>query len=298
MQAATPVLSRCRAVRVACAPLAERNLTFSVAKNLRKNSDKISAVCPHCGFTQEESIIAKSTFCKKCQEHYSLERGLVGERSIVKEPSLFSKLTRLVAGDREREVCCFSCGHKQTLSTSAQSTMCPGCGAYMDLRDFKITSPFGRSIQTAGEVHIAPRGDVTSTRLMCGSALIEGSLRGCIVCTGVARLRIKSRLSGMLQADHLVVDKGADMEFARLVRTKLFEVKGKVAARVVADKVLIAKGGWLEGTVYARAITVEKGGVFSGDLNIGQETFDVLDEPMETDRQIGRFDDGIEIGPS
>jgi cytoskeletal protein CcmA (bactofilin family)/predicted RNA-binding Zn-ribbon protein involved in translation (DUF1610 family) len=262
-----------------------------VAKNVRKNSDKMSAVCPHCGFTQEESVLAKSTFCRKCQEHYSLERALVGERSIIKEPSLFSKLTRMVVGERERDVCCFSCGHKQKLSTSAQSTMCPGCGAYMDLRDFKIEGPFGRSVQTAGEVHIAARGDLTSTRLMCGSAFIEGSLRGCIVCTGTGRLRMKGRLTGLLNAPHMLVEKGADMEFVRQVRTKLFEVRGKVRARVVADKVEIAKGGWLEGTVHAHAISVEKGGVFSGDLNISQEPFDLPEEPVETDRQIARFDD-------
>jgi cytoskeletal protein CcmA (bactofilin family) len=169
----------------------------------------------------------------------------------------------------------------------------------MDLRDFKIVSPFGRSVQTAGEVHIAQRGDVTSTRLMCGSALIEGSLRGCLVCTGNARVKIKGRLTGMLDAQHLTVEKGADMEFARLIRTKLLEVKGKARIRVVADKVIIAKGGWLEGTVYARAIVVEKGGVFSGDLNIGQEEFDVPDEPMETDRHIARFDDdNLAYGPA
>ncbi len=262
-----------------------------MAKNVRKNTDRMSAVCPHCGFTQEESVAAKSTFCRKCQEHYSLERALAGEKSIVKAPSLFSKLTRMVFGEKEREVCCFACGHRQVLSTEAQSTMCPGCGAYMDLRDFKITSPFGRSVQTAGEVHVAARGDVTSTRLMCGSALIEGSLRGCIVCTGKARIKIKGRLTGLLDAQHLCVEKGGDVEFARLMRAKVFEVNGKARARVVADKVIIGKTGWLEGTVYAKSISVEKGGVFTGDLNIGQEEFDVAEEPMEADRQIARFDD-------
>ena len=271
-----------------------------MAKNVRKNSDKISAVCPHCGFTQEESVIAKSTFCKKCQEHYSLERGLAGERSIVKTPSLFTKIARMVTGEKQREVRCFSCSHTQVLSTAAQSTMCPGCGTYIDLRDFKIASPFGRSVQTAGEVHVAPRGDVTSTRLMCGSAFIEGSLRGCIVCTGTARLKITGRLTGMLDAQHMLVEKGADMEFARLVRTKRFEVKGKARARIVADKVEIQKGGWLEGTVYARAIMVDKGGVFSGDLNIHQGEFDLPEEqPMETDRNIARFDDeDLAYGPA
>jgi cytoskeletal protein CcmA (bactofilin family)/predicted RNA-binding Zn-ribbon protein involved in translation (DUF1610 family) len=270
----------------------------SVAKNIRKHSEKMSAVCPHCGFTQEESVLAKSTFCRKCQEHYSLERALAGEQSIIKAPSLFSKLTRMVVGEREREVCCFSCGHRQKLSTSAQSSMCPGCGAYMDLRDFKIESPFGRSVQTAGEVHIAPRGDVTSTRLMCGSAYVEGSLRGCIVCTVVGRLRIKGRLTGLLDAPHIIVEKGADMEFARRVRTRHFEVKGKVRAQVFADKVEIAKGGWLEGAVHAHAITVDKGGVFTGDLNISREPFEFPEEPVETDRQIARFDDdNVAYGP-
>jgi cytoskeletal protein CcmA (bactofilin family) len=105
------------------------------------------------------------------------------------------------------------------------------------------------------------------------------------------RLKIKGRLTGLLDAQHLLVEKGADMEFARLIRTKLFEVKGKARVRVVADKVVVAKGGWLEGTIYARAISVDAGGVFSGDLNIGQEEFDVPEEPIETDRHIARFDD-------
>ena len=79
----------------------------------------------------------------------------------------------------------------------------------------------------------------------------------------------------------------------------MLEIHGKARVRVVAEKVIIDKGGWLEGTVYSRAITVEKGGVFSGDLNISHEEFDVPDEPMEQDRNIGRFDeDGVESGPT
>ncbi len=252
----------------------------------------MAAVCPHCGFTQEESVAAKSTFCRKCQGHYTLERMLAGERSIVKQPSLFSKLSRIITGDRQREVKCFSCNHAQTLSTTAQSTMCPGCGAYMDLRDFKITGPFGRSVQTAAEVHVSPRGDVTSTRLMCGSAYIEGSLRGCIVCTGTTTLRFKGRLAGLLDSAHILVEKKGDVEFPRLMKTKLFEVSGKARARIVADKVKINKGGWLEGSIWARAITVEHGGVFTGDLNIGADQSNIPDEPPpETDRSLARFED-------
>lgn len=242
-----------------------------MAKNIRKHSDKMAAVCPHCGFTQEESVAAKSTFCRKCQQHYNLERMLAGEKSIVKEPSLFSKLTRLVMGDRQREVTCFTCHHKQTLSKEAQSTMCPGCGAYMDLRDFKIAGPFGRSVQTAGDVHVTAKGDVTSTRLLCGMLYLEGSVRGSIICTGVATLRFKGRMGGAIDAPHIMVDKKGDVDFPRPIHTKLFEVNGKATGDIVADKVIINKGGWLEGSVHAKAITVDKGGVFAGDLNISTD---------------------------
>ena len=242
-----------------------------MAKNVRKHSDKMAAVCPHCGFTQEESVAAKSTFCRKCQQHYNLERMLAGEKSIVKEPSLFSKLTRLVMGDRQREVTCFTCGHKQTLSKEAHSTMCPGCGAYMDLRDFKIAGPFGRSVQTAGDVHVTAKGDVTSTRLLCGMLYLEGTVRGCIICTGTATLRFKGRMGGAIEASHILVDKKGDVDFPRPVHTKLFEVSGKATGAITADKVIINKGGWLEGSVHAKAITVEKGGVFSGDLSISTD---------------------------
>jgi cytoskeletal protein CcmA (bactofilin family) len=64
---------------------------------------------------------------------------------------------------------------------------------------------------------------------------------------------------------------------------------------VVADKVVINKGGWLEGVVFARAIVVEKGGVFSGDLNIGQEAMDIAAEPVETDPNLARFEDDPQL---
>jgi cytoskeletal protein CcmA (bactofilin family)/predicted RNA-binding Zn-ribbon protein involved in translation (DUF1610 family) len=239
----------------------------------------MAAVCPHCGFTQQESVAAKSTFCRKCQQHYNLERMLAGEKSIVKEPGLFSKLTRMVLGDRQRDVTCFTCGHQQKLSKEAQSTMCPGCGAYMDLRDFKISAPFGRSVQTAGDVFVTSSGDVTSTKMMCGELYLEGSLRGHAIVTGTATVKVKGRLIGTIDSPHILVEKKSQLEFARPVHTKLFEVSGTVRADVHADKVVINKGGWLEGSVHARAITVEKGGIFSGDLEIGQDSV----EPVATE---------------
>lgn len=222
-----------------------------------------------------------------------MERPLAGEQSIVKEPGFFEKIGRILTGNREREVACFTCGHKQVLNTAAHSSMCPACGAYIDLRDFHITTPFARSVQTAGEVHIGPKGTVTSSKIMCGSCIIEGSLRGYIVCNGTVTLRTKERVSGGIETDRLLVDKKADVDLARTLKARIFEVKGKVRARVIADRVIITKGGVLEGSVFAKAITVDKGGIFSGDLTIGQDSAET-DEPEEEDDESEEDDEDEE----
>ncbi len=256
-------------------------------------------MCPHCGHVQEESVLLRTTVCRKCRNEYPLERVTDDSNtSIVKEPGLFQKLSRMVFGLKQREVVCFTCAHTQILSTEAHSTMCPDCGSYIDLRDFKITSPFSRSVQTAGEIHISPKGDLTSTKVTCGSANIEGSLRGYIVCTGTASVRVKGRMTGGIDCKQLLVEKKCDVEFVRTMKCKEFVVNGKATAKIIADKVIINKGGWLEGSVYARAITVEKGGIFSGELFIGQQDLEVTPEPVEEDKELARFDeDDIGYGP-
>jgi cytoskeletal protein CcmA (bactofilin family) len=218
-----------------------------------------------------ESAYAKTTFCRKCGEHYSIEKLLNKEVGSVKGPSIFDKLSKLISGEKIRQAKCFSCGHTQEVSTAAQSSLCPSCGSYIDLRDLKIAGPFGRSIQTQGEVHITSKGDVSNARVACGSALIEGKMRGSLLCTGVARVKLKGKLLGAVEANQLVIDKKANVEFARPVKAHTVEINGRVSARVMCETlVTINKGGYLEGTVYARAITVEKGGIFSGELFIGQ----------------------------
>jgi cytoskeletal protein CcmA (bactofilin family) len=55
------------------------------------------------------------------------------------------------------------------------------------------------------------------------------------------------------------------------LKAQIVEINGKASARVMCDgQVKINKGATLEGTVYAKAISVEKGGIFSGELFIGQ----------------------------
>lgn len=240
-------------------------------ENKPRQAEKISADCPHCGFTQLESAYAKSTFCRKCGQHYSIEKLLAKEATSLKGPSFFEKLTKLVTRETFRDVACFACSHKQTVTSAAQSTLCPQCGSYIDLRDFNIAGPFGRSIQTQGEVHILPKGDCSAAKVACNSALLEGKLRGTLFATHEVRVKSREKIFGAIESKKLVVEKKCDCEFVRPIKVQTAEISGRISARLFCDgPVKILKGGVLEGSLYARSIVVEKGGTFSGELRIGQ----------------------------
>ncbi|MES2568753.1 MAG: polymer-forming cytoskeletal protein [Verrucomicrobiota bacterium] len=259
------------------------------SSNTPKQLEKISADCPHCGFSQLESAYAKSTFCRKCGEHFSIEKLLLKEATSLKGPSFFDKLSKLVSREKIRTVSCFSCHAQQQVSTEAQSTSCSQCGSYIDLREFKIDGPFGRSIQTQGEVIITPKGDVASSRIACGSAFIEGKFKGALFCTGLVRVRMKGKFIGSVESEKLVIEKKSEVEFVRPVKVRSIEINGKTLAHVECDgRVTINKGGSLEGSIQARAITIEKGGTFSGELSISspepppsEETVDPFDTPPD-----------------
>jgi cytoskeletal protein CcmA (bactofilin family)/predicted RNA-binding Zn-ribbon protein involved in translation (DUF1610 family) len=243
-----------------------------VAKeNKPRQSEKISADCPHCGFTQLESAYAKSTFCRKCGQHFSIEKLLARESISLKTPGFFDKISKLIVRETVRDVTCFSCGHRQTVSGSAQSTLCPQCGSYIDLKDFKIDGPFGRSIQTQGDVVILTKGDCTGARIACASARLEGKLRGVLIATNEIHIRTKEKVIGAIETRNLIIEKRCDCEFVRPIKADSVEISGRISARVICDgQVKINKGGTLEGALVAKSIVVEKGGIFSGELCIRQ----------------------------
>lgn len=252
-----------------------------MANTRRQPLEKISADCPHCGFSQLEAALAKSTYCRKCGEYYSIEKLLAKEAGSLKAPSFFERIGKLVSRETTRDIGCFSCGATQQVSSAAESTQCPKCSSYIDLRDFKITGAFGRSIQTQGQVMISSKGDVTSQRILCGGASIEGKMRGQMVSTGTVSVKVYDRVLGGIEAQKIVIEKKCQVEFSKPLKSPDIEINGKVIAEIQCDgRVTIQKRGWLEGNVYAKSIVVEKGGVFSGNLFIGRVE-ELTAEPQE-----------------
>lgn len=233
------------------------------------SAGKVALTCPHCGFKQLESPYTKSTFCRKCGEYY--EPGKTKPILRNERPSFFDRVGKFLARNKTREITCFDCGAVQTVSSSSTSSICPHCSAYIDLSDFKINTAFSRMIQTQGMVTIGPKADVTSSKVACREALLQGKLRGNLVCTGTATVKYKGKIAGSVEARHLVVAKRSEVEFVRVIKAKTVEIAGKVHGNLQIDgQVKITKKGWLEGDVHARGIVVEKGGVFLGELVIGE----------------------------
>src|SRR4029077_18214017 len=134
------------------------------------------------------------------------------------ELPLHRKLESIWSRQRNRVVSCFECKRKHEVSDAATSTNCPGCSAHIDLRDYKITTSFSRSIRTRGELHLTAKGDLSSTSVICKSALIEGKLRGNLQCEETATINYIGKIPGRLTANYVLVERKADVHCFRRVR--------------------------------------------------------------------------------
>jgi cytoskeletal protein CcmA (bactofilin family) len=145
----------------------------------------------------------------------------------------------------------------------------------MDLRDYKITTAFSRSVRTHGDVYVTASGDLSSSSVICRAAIIEGKLRGTVQCHERLEFRSSAKVQGKLTTPLLVIGKKAKVEFFRQLQVGAVEIRGRMSGEVVAETyVTIRKSGVLEGNVVARSINVEKGGSFTGQLMIGPKQYE------------------------
>lgn len=252
---------------------------------------KLSVECPHCGFKQMEYAAAKSTMCRQCGSSFSpaappkpefrlrvreelaeAPAAAVAAAAALAPSAVLRKLDGLgfFAKQRNSTVECFDCKAKQDVIGSATSTTCPKCSAHLDLRDYKITTSFSRTIRTHGEVHVTARGDLSSSNVVCRSALIEGKLRSNLHCAENATITASGKIPGKLSANHLLIERKADVQFFRTVKVKSIEIRGQMTGEVVAESVVVIhRNASLDGNVTAKSINVEKGGMFTGQLIIG-----------------------------
>ena len=245
---------------------------------MTKTPAKANVECPHCGFKQMEYVAAKSTICRQCGRNFNpsipktvLKIGDKEDTAGSQNPLPVRKFEGLWKGRGSRVVACFECKRKHEVSDAATSTNCPGCSAHIDLRDYKITTPFSRSIRTRGDLHLTTKGDLSSTSVICQSALIEGKLRGNLQCEELVTINFSGKIPGRLSAKHVTVERKSEVQCFRRVTVATIDIKGRMSGEIVATgAVTIHNTGTLEGNVTAKSLAIEKGGVFSGQLAIGE----------------------------
>jgi len=229
-----------------------------------------------------EYAAAKSTMCRQCGSHFApasapkheirlkpreerVEAAVAGSDS-----SILGKIEGLWTKHHNSEIECFDCKAKHEVSSAATSSFCPKCSTHVDLRNYKITTSFSRSIKTQGQIHVTPKGDLSSTTVTCRSALIEGKMRGNMNCRGTATINFVGKIPGRLVAENVVVDRKSDVHFFRRIHVKTIEIRGRMTGEIVAEgAVVIHRNALLDGNVTAKSISVEKGGIFMGQLIIG-----------------------------
>jgi len=252
-----------------------------------KSPAKLSVDCPHCGFKQLEYAAAKNTLCRQCGKHFLVSGESIANKPGSLEARAATAAERLISrvGEiwrqgiwrrpRINSVACYDCGTVQELNSAASSTICPSCSVHMDLRDYKITTVFSRAVRTHGNVYVTSAGDLSSSSVICRTAIIEGKLRGTLQCHERLEFRSSAKVQGKLSAPLVVIGKKAKVEFYRQLRVGALEIRGRMSGEVVAETfVTIRKSGILEGNVVARSINVEKGGSFTGQLVIGPKRYE------------------------
>ena len=149
---------------------------------------------------------------------------------------------------------------------------CKECGwALLICGISKISALHGANIHTQGFVEITPKGEVNCQKVICSEAIVEGQVHGTLICD-IARLKYQGMLFCAIEARQWIVEKGADTELSRAAKVATAQIDGRFSARIMAEgAVTVGKTGWLEGVVYAKSINIEQGGIFQGELFIGQK---------------------------
>lgn len=183
---------------------------------------------------------------------------------ITELPSFTGK--KLEAG---KPVHCLKCGRTHQVSQKAQSTICPGCYAPIELIEVNITAHSSRAVDTRGLLRIGAKGSLANPWIVCGSARIEGAFSGHLRCEGEVRLNMQKPCTGRITADSILVEKRATIECSQPLEADHITIQGTLRGAIHCNGILqILSGGSLEGPVTSRAMVVEKGGIHFGECRI------------------------------
>ena len=183
---------------------------------------------------------------------------------------------------------CFECGYEFNLTGRMHSTYCPKCRTTLDLAGYTIDSDCAEPLKTLGTVVVTKRGIVNSTRIVANDIELHGKIKkspsqafGALIVHPGAEFARKD-----IDASDLRLAEGAEIAFKAPATYRDVEVAGKLECELYATGVVtIRAGGVFEGTIHARHLVVEDGGILLGEMNISDEGLDVARKKREEFRE-------------
>jgi len=209
---------------------------------------KVDVTCPHCGATQKEPPRTVSTFCRSCSGHFEIAARQQPASARPKGP--------------QRDVHCYRCDADHTVSRSARSTLCPTCNAGIELCDMDFSANASRPVDIRGKLRVRKGAHLNNSLIICTDARIEGQVTGTLLCEHQLELLGSGKLSFKATAETTLVGHKATMELTYPLKTKTLEVNGCLTGQIVCTgTVRIHKGGILRGSLEARSLAVDRGGI-------------------------------------
>jgi cytoskeletal protein CcmA (bactofilin family) len=229
---------------------------------------KVPTKCPLCGFEQLEPPGLISTYCRGCGDHYSVAEPLPTQPPRHARSPLHELRAKLQAR-HQRHIICHECGNEHVVLPHSPATICPSCGTQIDLQDVHIRTHTTRIVHTRGSVHVEAEGFLNATSVTCANGYVEGRIAGKVTCSGTLRLRGSGLCRAQITTKHLIIDRGANLRFASPIFADEIVVRGFIEAEIRCGGTLrIGRFGGLEGDVQTRAMAVDKGGHYLGDVEV------------------------------
>jgi cytoskeletal protein CcmA (bactofilin family) len=120
-------------------------------------------------------------------------------------------------------------------------------------------------------------------------------MRGNFQCFGTATINFTGKIPGRLTATHVLVERKCVVQFFRRVRVKSIEIRGHVTGEIIAEgAVVIHRNAILDGNVTAKSFSVEKDGIFNGQLIIGSAGLTQAELLPEANPAVAATPDDIE----
>ncbi len=97
-----------------------------------------------------------------------------------------------------RDIRCYLCGHRLTVSARAMSTTCPGCQKAIKIEDVIVKTYIPVvDLQTCGRIKITKRGRVAARRIQSGDGIeCDGVMEGAVETDGDVHFGPKSSWKG------------------------------------------------------------------------------------------------------